>query len=93
MGFEELVVLSTCNRTEFYGCAEALEPARGALLDWLREHSQDPAIASHLYAYTDTEAAVPFCLKGAGDGVSAVLEHRCPALWLEARRCRRVASQ
>jgi glutamyl-tRNA reductase len=49
---DEVVVLSTCNRTEVYGCTcSPPEPAAAHIDEWLACHSGQgtPKLASHLY--------------------------------------------
>jgi len=71
-GVTELAILSTCNRTEFYGLA----PAAGAeaLVAWLGRHRHLPLseLASSLYQYED-EAAVRHMMRVAAGLDSMVL--------------------
>ncbi len=55
-GVDEAVLLSTCNRTEFYVITS--DGGRGRLQNWLRdERSLDPGFANSLFAL-DTEEAI-----------------------------------
>lgn len=55
-GVQELAILSTCNRTEFYGLAPA--GSGDALLAWLGRDRQLPLgeLAASLYHFTDEDA-------------------------------------
>ncbi len=55
-GMKELAILSTCNRTEFYGVLPGQEGE--ALLAWLGQHHQLPLseISTCIYQYEDEEA-------------------------------------
>ena len=55
-GTEEVVILSTCNRTEFYLAGDAISP--GPLSDWLiRVKALDPAtLSGHFYTLEDEHA-------------------------------------
>lgn len=54
-GVDEAVLLSTCNRTEFYVMAE--DSGRDRLAAWLREDRRlDPAMSSTLFTLDDNEA-------------------------------------
>lgn len=74
-GFQELVVLSTCNRTEFYGSSENSISSQAALSRWLREHTEDAAIDSHLYHYENGDAAAHLFKVAAGLDSMVVGEH------------------
>ena len=54
---EEIVLLSTCNRTEVYVGAGQRDDARRALIRALQEHAQVEDLHSHLYVH-EGEAAV-----------------------------------
>ena len=55
-GVEEAVLLSTCNRTEFYVITS--DGGRGRLQNWLRdERGLDPGFANSLFTF-DTEEAI-----------------------------------
>lgn len=56
--FSEIMLLSTCNRVEVYGVAEAVDKARGLTLTILcQPHGVEPAaLKPFLYTLTDTEA-------------------------------------
>jgi glutamyl-tRNA reductase len=54
-GVDEAVLLSTCNRTEFYVMAD--DDGRGRLRDWLRDkHNLDPSFADTLFEVDDDAA-------------------------------------
>ncbi len=54
-GIDEAVLLSTCNRTEFYVIGDAA--TRGNLVDWLRqEQNIDPALHDSLFTLEDDTA-------------------------------------
>jgi len=54
-GVEEAVLLSTCNRTEFYVMAD--DDGRRRLQDWLRDaHNLDPSFADTLFELDDDRA-------------------------------------
>jgi len=54
-GVDEAVMLSTCNRTEFYVITS--DPGRDALQDWLHnEGNLDPAFADTLFSLDEDEA-------------------------------------
>ena len=54
-GVDEAVLLSTCNRTEFYVMAD--NDGRGRLRDWLRDkHNLDPSFAETLFELDDDAA-------------------------------------
>jgi glutamyl-tRNA reductase len=52
----ELVLLSTCNRTEFYCRADSREAAHRALVRSLESFSGDSSLAPHLYYYEGEQA-------------------------------------
>jgi glutamyl-tRNA reductase len=55
LGLPEVVILSTCNRTEIY-CAGLNDAS--ILLEWLKSHKQIPAaeLAHHWYVYKEVDA-------------------------------------
>ena len=55
-GLSEVVILSTCNRTEIIGNGDTLE--KQPIINWLAENRKVPAADLHgpLYLYRDTEA-------------------------------------
>jgi glutamyl-tRNA reductase len=54
-GVDEAVLLSTCNRTEFYVMAD--NDGRGRLREWLRDrHNLDPSFADTLFELDDDAA-------------------------------------
>jgi glutamyl-tRNA reductase len=71
-GMQELAIVSTCNRTEFYG--QVTEQGADALLAWLSRHHQLPLgdIATSLYQY-EGEAAVRHVMRVAAGLDSMVL--------------------
>lgn len=60
-GIEEGVVLSTCNRTEYYAAAEDYRTAREQLRTFLQTHAGDQLHAEHLYEIERAEAARHLC--------------------------------
>lgn len=50
---QELALISTCNRTEFYGLNATPE---SLLYGWLKDRQIGKQVEAHLYQYTDTEA-------------------------------------
>ena len=58
-GIAEVVVLSTCNRSEIYTACEAPEPARDAVTAFMSAFHDvpEPELAPHLYGRTHGEAA------------------------------------
>lgn len=56
-GLEEIVVLSTCNRTEVYGCTANRSKAHAALVKALEQYAQMSPLENHLY-YREGEQAV-----------------------------------
>ncbi len=72
---DELVILSTCNRTEFYGNAERPGSTRETLGRWLIQHTETASLDSHLY-YFENEQAVQHLFKVASGLDSMVVgEH------------------
>lgn len=71
-GVQELAILSTCNRTEFYG--QVPDNGCDALLSWLSHHQQLPLseISACLYRY-EGEAAVRHMMRVAAGLDSMVL--------------------
>ena len=71
-GVQELAIVSTCNRTEFYG--RVPEQGTDALLDWLSQYHQLPLaeIAGSLYRH-EGEAAVRHMMRVAAGLDSMVL--------------------
>jgi glutamyl-tRNA reductase len=71
-GLQELAIVSTCNRTEFYG--QVPEQGADALLAWLSQYHQLPLgdIAASLYQY-EGEAAVRHMMRVAAGLDSMVL--------------------
>ncbi len=59
----EVVIVSTCNRTELY-CHAALEQLE-QIIDWLCHYHniQSDALRKHLYTYTDTQQAIHHLLR------------------------------
>jgi glutamyl-tRNA reductase len=64
----EVVVLSTCNRTEVYASVERFHPGVGALRDGLSELAFVPpeALVDHVYTYHDTAAVAHLFTVAAG---------------------------
>ena len=60
-GIEEGVVLSTCNRTEYYAAAENGRTACALLRSFLQSHAGEPLREEHLYERRDAEAARHLC--------------------------------
>lgn len=60
-GIEESVVLSTCNRTEYYAAAEDYRVARDQLRSFLQSHAGEPLRAEHLYEMERVDAARHLC--------------------------------
>ncbi|MFP6875275.1 MAG: glutamyl-tRNA reductase [Roseibacillus sp.] len=60
-GIEEGVVLSTCNRTEYYAAAEDHRTAREQLRTFLQAHARERLRAEHLYELTRADAARHLC--------------------------------
>jgi glutamyl-tRNA reductase len=60
-GIEEGVVLSTCNRTEYYAAAEDCRTAREQLRRFLQTDAGDQLHAEHLYEIERAEAARHLC--------------------------------
>lgn len=60
-GVSEGVVISTCNRTEYYAVADDLDAARQRLREFLQTHAGEPLEADHLYEKHQGEAARHLC--------------------------------
>ncbi|HVO32823.1 MAG TPA: glutamyl-tRNA reductase, partial [Elusimicrobiota bacterium] len=71
----QLVVLSTCNRTELYGCLDDAESGARALTGWLQSHAPGPSIEKHLYHRRDEQAAQHLFRVAAGLDSMVVGEH------------------
>ncbi|NIP97555.1 MAG: glutamyl-tRNA reductase, partial [Akkermansiaceae bacterium] len=60
-GISEGVVLSTCNRTEYYAAADDHRVARERLREFLQSHAGKQLRAEHLYEMERAEAARHLC--------------------------------
>lgn len=60
-GIAEGVVLSTCNRTEYYAAAEDHQAARDQLRAFLQTHAGERLRAEHLYELTRIDAVRHLC--------------------------------
>lgn len=57
-GIDEVVILSTCNRSEIYVSSEQMAQKRGMLFDFFENLSQLSTISDYLFFKTDEEAVM-----------------------------------
>ena len=69
-GIEEAVVLSTCNRTEYYAAVESHREGVEKLREFLQSHGGRPLRAEHLYDRGRAEAAADSGGEASGGGVT-----------------------
>src|SRR5579872_215346 len=74
-GLDELVILSTCNRTEFYVSTENPGTAVAALSQWLHHHVGGPSLEPHLYRHEESKTVNHLFKVAAGLDSMVIGEH------------------
>jgi len=72
---DELVILSTCNRTEFYISAENPATSVATLNQWLHQEAGGPALEPHLYRREEDETVSHLFKVAAGLDSMVIGEH------------------